>query len=164
MILFALALAAAQSGCAAPDSHLPPDLSGWARAGTTLDTGHSVMLTGRGGLAEMRVTIRKAGTFGIAADQPAWIDVYRGPGKALVMASESHGPRCSTIVKIVRYRLDPGTYRVVVTKMTGDRVKLMLVHGSYSPAYRPGYGSGSRAPYRPGHGSTAHAAYRPRYR
>ena len=136
MILLALALAAAQSGCAAPDSHLPPDLAGWARAGTTLDTGHSVTLSGRGGSTETQVTIRKAGTFGVAADQQAWIDVYPAHGKrAFDMASESKGPYCTTIRKIVRYRLQPGTYRVAVTKLTGPRVKLMLTHGQPGNAH-----------------------------
>lgn len=130
MILTALVLAAA-APCGALDTALPRDLAGWTREGRTLDTGHSVTLAaGRDRAAAATVTIRKAGTFGIAADQQAWIDVYppRG-GRAFEMASESKGPYCSTIRKIVRYRLRPGTYRVTATKLTGSRVRLMLVHG-----------------------------------
>jgi hypothetical protein len=128
MILIALALATAAAPCKTHDTNLPRDLSGWTRAGQTLDTGHSVMLTGRAKTAETSVTIRKAGTFGVAIDQQAWVDLYRGRGKPLDMASESRGPACSTIRKIVRYNLQPGTYRVTVTNMTAGRARLMLVH------------------------------------
>ncbi|MEI9927147.1 MAG: hypothetical protein WDN44_04775 [Sphingomonas sp.] len=130
MIIAMLALAAAAPACGTLDARLPRDLAGWTRAGTTLDTGHAVTLAaGRGKAAETRVTIRKAGLFGIAADQQAWIDVYPARGaRAFEMASESKGPYCSTIRKIVRYRLRPGTYRVTATKLTAPRVKLMLAH------------------------------------
>ena len=128
MILIAFALAAAAAPCKTYDTNLPRDLSGWTRAGRTLDTGHSLMLAGRARAAETNVTIRKAGTFGIAVDQQAWVDIYRGRGKPLDMASESRGPACSTIRKIVRYNLRPGTYRVTVTNMTAGRAKVMLVH------------------------------------
>lgn len=128
MILVALALAAAAAPCKTYDTNLPRGLAGWTRLGRALDTRHAVVLAGRGKAAETNVTIRKAGTFGIAIDQQAWVDVYRGRGKALAMASESRGPACSTIRKIVRYNLRPGTYRVTVTKLTADRARLMLVH------------------------------------
>lgn len=128
MILIAFALAGTAAPCKTYDTNLPRDLSGWTRAGRTLDTGHSLMLTGRARAAETKVTIRKAGTFGIAVDQQAWVDLYRGRGKPLDMASESRGPACSTIRKIVRYNLRPGTYRVTVTNMTAGRAKVMLVH------------------------------------
>lgn len=132
MILIAFALAAAAAPCKTYDTNLPRDLSGWTRAGRTLDTGHTVTLAGRAKAAETTMTIRKAGTFGVAIDQQAWVDLYRGvsrgQGKALTMASESRGPACSTIRKIVRYNPTPGTYRVTVTNMTAGHAKLMLVH------------------------------------
>ncbi len=130
MILIAFALAVAAAPCKAYDTNLPEDLRGWTRAGRTLDTGHTITLAGRAKSAETSVTIRKAGTFGVAIDQQAWVDIYRGRGKALTMASESHGPACSTIRKIVRYNLAPGTYRVTVTNMTAGHAKLMLVHSN----------------------------------
>jgi hypothetical protein len=128
MILIALALATAAAPCKTYDTNLPRNLSGWRRVGRTLDTGHALVLAGRGKAAETSVTIRKAGTFGVAVDQQAWVDLYRGRGKPLEMASESRGPACSTIRKIVRYNLTPGTYRVTVTNMTAPRARLMLVH------------------------------------
>jgi hypothetical protein len=127
MILIALALAASAAPCKTYDAHLPSGLYGWTRAGKTLDTGHSVVLPARNKAAETSITIRKAGSFGVAIDQQAWVDIYRGRGKALTMASESHGPACSTIRKIVRYNLTPGTYRVTVTNMTAGHARLMLV-------------------------------------
>lgn len=139
MILLALALVqSATAGCH-PDARLPRDLTGWTRKGTTLDTGHTVTLKAGKGGAETRVTIRKAGVFGIAVDQQAWVDVYPArAGKAFDMASESKGPACSTVRKIVRYRLRPGTYRVAVTKVSGKDVKLMLVHARDATNFRPG--------------------------
>lgn len=130
MILTAIALSMAVQGrCTALDTRLPRPLAGWTRGGQGLDTGHAVTLPARGGAAETRMTIRKAGIFGIAADQQAWVDVYpAGRGRrALDIASESKGPSCSTIRKILRYRLRPGSYRVTVAKVAGPRVKLMLI-------------------------------------
>lgn len=127
MILSALLLAAS-APCAKVDAQIPRDLSGWSRTGKGLDTGHSVTLTGAKGTAETRVTIRKAGTFAIALDQQAWVDVYPAKGKPLRMAYQSGGPGCTSIRKIVRYRLEPGAYRVVASKLSSDRVKLMLVY------------------------------------
>lgn len=128
MILIALALAAMPAPCKAYDTNLPGDLRGWTRLGHTLDTGHAVLLPARNKAAETTVTIRKRGTFGIAVDSQAWVDVWRGRGKALDMASESRGPACSTIRKIVRYNLAPGTYRVTATRVEGGRARLMLVY------------------------------------
>ncbi|MEP9359523.1 hypothetical protein [Sphingomonas sp. KR3-1] len=130
MILAALALGmAAQDRCTALDTKLPRPLAGWTRDGKGLDTGHAVTLPAQKGSVETRVTIRKAGTFGIAVDQDGWIDAFPANGRsALRMASESKGPRCSTIHKILYYRMRPGTYRVTVNRLKGGRAKLMLTH------------------------------------
>lgn len=130
MILTALALGAAvQNRCTALDTRLPRPLAGWTRDGRGLDTGHAVTLPARGGVLETRVTIRKPGRVGIAIDQDGWIDAFPGAGKrALPMVSESRGPRCSTIRKILYYRMRPGTYRVTVNRLKGGRAKLMLTH------------------------------------
>jgi len=129
MLLVVLALAAAApQGCRAYDTQLPRPLSGWTRAGRGLDTGHAVTLPARRGAVETRVTIRKPGLVGIAADQDGWIDAFVGRGRAMKMARESRGPRCSTIRKIVYYRMRPGTYRITVNRLKGAHVKLMLTH------------------------------------
>jgi hypothetical protein len=116
--------------CRAQNTALPRPLAGWTKPGKGLDTGHAVTLpAGRGKAVTTSVTIRKAGVFGIAVDQDGWVDIFRARGKALAMASESKGPRCSTVAKIVRYRLSPGTYRVEVRQLKMNRVRLMLVAG-----------------------------------
>jgi hypothetical protein len=127
MFLTALALTLSAPPCRTYDAALPGPLRGWARAGSNLDTGHSVTLARRLGRIASTVRIRKTGTFGIAIDGDGWIDVAPQPGKPLRMVSESRGPACSTIRKIVRYRLRPGTYRVTVERLKASRARLMLV-------------------------------------
>ena len=129
MFLTALALhAATVQQCRTMDTRLPAELRGWKVAGRGLDTGHAVILNaGRDHQASTSVTIRKAGTFGIALDQAGWIDVAPARGKALESSDHAHGPDCSTIRKIVQFKLKPGTYRVSLSKLTGATARLMLV-------------------------------------
>jgi hypothetical protein len=128
MVVTLVAMSLAAQNCRALDTGLPRPLAGWTRAGGTLDTGHAVTLPARQGRAATTLRIRKQGLFGVAADREGWIDVAPSGGRPLRMASEGRGPRCSTIRKIVRYRLRPGTYRVSVGRLQADRVRLMLVH------------------------------------
>jgi hypothetical protein len=127
MILTAIALTLAAPACQKYDADLPHPLAGWTRAGADFDTGHAVTLPARSGSAGTTVRIRKAGTYGIALDQPGWIDVAPAKGKPLESAAHGHGPDCSTIRKIVRYRLQPGTYRIAVSRLKGNRARMMLV-------------------------------------
>jgi len=130
MFLTALALhaAVAQQRCRTLDTALPATLRGWKISGRGLDTGHAVKLdAGRDNALSTRVTIRRAGTYGIALDQAGWIDVSPARGKPLESVAHGHGPECSTIRKIVRYKLRPGTYRVELTRLKAARARLMLV-------------------------------------
>ena len=127
MLLTAFALSLATQTCKTYDTALPAPLSGWKRSGRGLDTGHSVTLARSGDSIRTTVRIRKAGTFGIALGEPGWIDVAPMRGKPLESVAHGHGPDCSTIRKIVRYRLRPGTYRVTVNKLKATRARLMLV-------------------------------------
>lgn len=127
MILTAIALTLAAPACQKYDANLPRALAGWTRAGRDFDTGHAITLPRRGNSARATVRIRKAGTYGIALDQPGWIDVTPARGKPLQSTAHGHGPECSTIRKIVRYRLRPGTYRIEVSRLKGDRARMMLV-------------------------------------
>lgn len=117
-------------------TELPRNFTGWDQAGEGLDTRHATRLAAKAGKAETRVTIRKAGTFGIAADQPGWIDVARGSGRPLRTASFGKAIACAGIAKIVYYQLQPGTYRVTVGKLQKPQVKLMLVYGDRSDGSR----------------------------
>lgn len=80
-----------------------------------------------GGTNEVGFRIDTAGIYGIALDQPGWIDVAPEGGAALASVQHGHGPECSTIRKIVRFDLKPGAYRLTLTKLTRPRAKVMLV-------------------------------------
>ncbi|NLS25228.1 hypothetical protein S2M10_01910 [Sphingomonas sp. S2M10] len=131
MLIFVAGLAMTVPQC----TELPRSLSGWEVSGAGLDTRHATTIPAKNGTAEIRVTIRKAGLFGIAADQPGWIDVARGNGRPLRMLSRAENIACANIRKIVYYRLDPGIYRVIVGKLQTPRVKLMLVHGDRTQGF-----------------------------
>ena len=148
MLVLALLLAQtvpaqATTACKAPDASLPTALAGWNTPGDKLATDKAVALDtvdgatlkglpagskpGRAATIEFRVA--KAGTYGIALDQPGWIDVLPGAegGAALKSVAHGHGPDCSTIRKIVRFQLAPGTYRVFVSGLAQAKARLMLV-------------------------------------
>ena len=127
MILTAIALTLAAPACQKYDADLPRPLAGWTRAGADFDTGHAVTLPARTGSASTSVRIRKAGTYGIAIDQAGWVDVTPGRGKPIKSVADGRGPTCSTIRKIVRYQLQPGTYRIAVSRLKGNRARMMLV-------------------------------------
>ncbi|WP_066724807.1 hypothetical protein [Sphingomonas pituitosa] len=131
MLIFVVGLATTVPQCA----ELPRSFSGWERSGEGLDTRHATTIPAKNGAAETQVTIRKAGTFGIAADQPGWVDVAKGSGRPLRMASRGPGVACAKIEKIVYYRLEPGTYRVRVGKLQKPQVKLMLVYGNRTQGF-----------------------------
>ena len=126
MLLSLIALGVAQPCTRA---ELPRSLAGWSKTGRTLDTRHALTLVPRQGQVATHVRIRRAGVFGIALDREGWIDIAPARGGKLRSVSENGGPRCSGIWKIVRYRLRPGSYRVTVRSVQGQRAKLMLVHG-----------------------------------
>ena len=71
--------------------------------------------------------VSKPGIYGIAVDQAAWIDVTPAGGAPLATASHGHGPKCSTIRKIVRFDLKAGNYVVYLSGLDSSPVKVMLV-------------------------------------
>lgn len=150
MLILALLLAQAvpaqaTTACKAPDASLPAALAGWSTPGDELVADKAVSLAtvdgstleglpkgtkpGRAAMIEFRVA--KAGTYGIALDQPGWIDVLPGAagGEPLKSVAHGHGPDCSTIRKIVRFALSPGTYRAFASGLAQTKAKLMLVPG-----------------------------------
>ena len=151
MLLFAALLlaqtapAAQTTACKAPDASLPVALTGWTAPGdeftpgkaVSLDTVDAATLKGApagakpGKAASIAFKIATAGTYGVALDQPGWIDVLPGAagGAALTSVKHGHGPECSTIRKIVRFKLDPGAYRLYVTGLAQPKAKVMLVAG-----------------------------------
>ncbi|HWU95526.1 MAG TPA: hypothetical protein VN029_08000 [Sphingomonas sp.] len=133
------------TACKATDASLPTGLLGWVKPGdefvpgkaVELDTIDAAALKGLpagskpGKAAMIGFKVEIAGIYGIALDQGGWIDVVPGTegGAALTSVKHGHGPECSTIRKIVRFQLTPGTYRLYVSGLPGAKVKAMLVSG-----------------------------------
>lgn len=143
MLLAALSLLQAAPQCAAIDAGLTGSLSGWTapaaafgiNRAVTLNAGDVAKLAGvpagtkAGGAAMIGFRIEKPGRYGIVLDQRGWIDVVPGAsgGEALKSVAHGHGPPCSTIRKIVRFDLQPGTYRLYITGLGKPAAKVMLV-------------------------------------
>lgn len=141
--LLLLQAAPAAGECAATDTRLAANLSGWAAPATalgvnqavTLDVGDVAKLSGvpagakPGGAVMIGFRVETAGSYGVALDQRGWIDVVPGVagGEALKSSVHGHGPKCSTIRKIVRFDLKPGVYRLYVTGLEKPSARVMLV-------------------------------------
>ncbi len=154
MLLYAaLLLIQTAPACTEQDADLPRPLAAWATAYADSPTASNddlrrpvILVTvgelGRdelelpdgaraGPAATMNFHIDAAGTYGIALDQRGWIDVIPlAKGSApLKSVAHGHGPDCSSIRKIVRFRLEPGDYRLALTGVELPLVKVMLVAG-----------------------------------
>jgi hypothetical protein len=143
MILAALLLAQT-APCTAMDSTLPAPLAGWTAPASAapLDLGKAVTLKAAdaatlsnlpkdakpGGAATAEFRVATVGSYGIVLDQAGWIDVVPDAGGAsLRSVAHGHGPECSTIRKIVRFQLQPGSYRLVLTGLKRPEARVMLV-------------------------------------
>jgi hypothetical protein len=144
MLLAALlALTTPQQQCAAMDANLPAPLASWATPGPgdPMDLSRPVTLvpmersrvpglpaTAKAGNATgIPFTVTVAGTYGVAVDQAAWIDVAPTGGAPLTSVKHGHGPECSTIRKIVRFELKPGEYWIFLSGLGDANVRVMLV-------------------------------------
>src|SRR5262245_13124349 len=106
---------AAAPACAAIDRDLPANLRPWvspAAAGAAVQPGQAVTLAPS---ATLILVITEAGTYGVAVDQAAWIDVARD-GVAQTSIGHGHGPACTTIRKIVDFQLQPGRYTITLSR------------------------------------------------
>ena len=136
--------------CAATDTALPSGLAGWTSPGASLASGSATRVsagatlpnlppahrTGPG--AAVRFTIVQASTYAIALDQAAWLDVLPldpagNVGAALRSVGHGHGPACSTIRKIVRFDLAPGTYALQLSGLQRPEARVMLVPADALP-------------------------------
>lgn len=108
-----------------------------ASPGVSIDVGEAVaravanppVAAQTGGVVHIGFRIDKPGTYGIALDQPGWIDVAPRGGAPLASTRHGHGPACSTIRKIVRFELQPGRYELRLSKLTRPQARVMLVTG-----------------------------------
>lgn len=112
--------------CATRDQNLPVAMRPWltpTAAGTTVQPGQAVTLAPATSLA---LVITEAGTYGIAIDQSAWIEVARD-GATLNSNGNGHGPPCSTIRRIVDFQLQPGRYTITLSRTQAPSVRLLVV-------------------------------------
>jgi hypothetical protein len=116
----------APATCTARDAALPANLAAWrtpAPAGQTIQPGQAVTLAPSSPLI---LVIVEVGTYGIAIDQGAWIDVARD-GATLTSNGHGHGPACSSIRKIVDFQLRPGRYTITLSRTQAPSVRLLVI-------------------------------------
>jgi hypothetical protein len=145
-MLLAALLLAQTTPCTAMDANLPAPLAAWVTPGQGLPGDDSRPIVFKsldpanletpgkqsepaqtGGVVRYHYRITKPGIYGIALDQPGWIELAPKGGAALASVQHGHGPECSTIRKIVRFDLKAGDYTLTLTKLTKPQAKVMLV-------------------------------------
>lgn len=126
-----LAQSAPAEACVRIDDELPVALQGWASRDTPADMQLPIgqARTARlepvaaiafaspperapaaGSFGKMlRFTVEHAGSYRVALGARAWIDVVKD-SKPIASTAHGHGPRCSSIRKMVSFDLAPGTY------------------------------------------------------
>jgi hypothetical protein len=112
--------------CTGVDGNLPAGLGPWIHISAMtpiLRPGVTVAATPG---SAMTIEIAEAGTYGVAIDTGAWIDVSRD-GQALRSTAHGHGPACSTIRKIVDFRLEPGRYTIQLNRTEATAVRLLVI-------------------------------------
>jgi hypothetical protein len=125
LLAFPIQAIAPAETCASIDTNLPTELSGWGSTGTGVALGSSFVLPAANGGATASIPIARGGRYRIALDQPGWIDVMRGE-QVIESVAHGHGPRCSSIRKIVDFNLQPGTYTLRLSKLQKGQARLMI--------------------------------------
>src|SRR5687767_4306461 len=110
--------------CIRPHTALPVPFARWTTAEGSFAAGAPMSVTtvdvstlsdvpedtkpGRAAMVAFKAT--ESGVYGVALNQPGWIDVRAGGWEQewLESVAHGHGPKCSTIRKIVRFRLENG--------------------------------------------------------
>lgn len=134
------------ASCAATDASLPADLSAWSSADTS--DASAIMIgqplrvglqgnpafhrpparapqAGRTGVT-LPLHIETAGSYSVAIDGPAWIDVVGQAGAFAATSAHGHGPECSSIRKQVTFNLIAGDYIVQISNATTPTMRLMV--------------------------------------
>jgi hypothetical protein len=123
-LLLQPAASPAPAACAAQDQDLPANLRSW---NDHVDV-PGVQIGGAGDVATNRplpFVVSEAGTYAVAVSLGAWIDVARD-GQVLRSVAHDHGPACSTIRKIVDFRLEPGTYTITLSRTEASSARLLI--------------------------------------
>jgi hypothetical protein len=71
------------------------------------------------------VTVATAGTYRVALQNGAWIDLVRD-GKSLTSVAHMEGAPCSGIRKIVDFALQPGTYIVQLSGAKTAQTRILI--------------------------------------
>jgi len=71
------------------------------------------------------VTVATAGTYRVALQNGAWIDLVRD-GKSLTSVAHMEGPSCSGIRKIVDFALQPGTYTLQLSNAKAAQMRILI--------------------------------------
>ncbi|THD37203.1 MAG: hypothetical protein E7773_03985 [Sphingomonas sp.] len=72
-----------------------------------------------------QVAVTTAGTYRIALEAGAWIDVVRD-GKVLESVAHAEGPSCSGIRKIVDFALAPGRYAIQLSGAKAAPMRILI--------------------------------------
>lgn len=72
------------------------------------------------------LSIDQAGTYEVALDQGAWVDVAKN-GRPLTAVAHGHGPDCSSIQETVDFSLMPGQYAVQLSAAQSSPVVIAVV-------------------------------------
>ncbi len=122
LALFLPAPALAQPAPCVVDAGLDGPLAAWRTPASGLRLGAAAEVpTGQAVSNE----IAEAGTYGFAPSIGAWIDVARG-GQVLQSTAHGHGPACSSIRKIVDFRLEPGSYTITLSRTDAPSARLLV--------------------------------------
>jgi hypothetical protein len=70
--------------------------------------------------------LQKCGTYRVALDAPAWIDMIED-GKPIDSTAHSRGPECSGIRKIVDFSLKPGDHVLRLSKGALPTIAVLVV-------------------------------------
>ena len=89
--------------------------------------GKPVAAGDEGGLVILK--IREAGTYRIALQHKAWIDVMRG-GKVVASTAHAHGAPCSGIAKMVDFTLPRGVYTLQLSAAADAAIGLSVTKRS----------------------------------
>jgi hypothetical protein len=71
------------------------------------------------------VTVATAGTYRVALQNGAWIDLVRD-GKSLTSIAHTEGPPCSGIRKVVDFALQPGTYTLQLSGAKTAQMRVLI--------------------------------------
>ena len=71
------------------------------------------------------VTVATAGTYRVALQNGAWIDLVRD-GKSLTSVAHMEGPSCSGIRKVVDFALQPGTYTLQLSNAKAAQMRILI--------------------------------------